>query len=73
VGGTPSLKANAGPGDKPRSGTLLEYAADRAGPLCRPSQLFVESNHQDRIYLDKVEALEKQLGIYDLAQFTPQV
>jgi hemerythrin-like domain-containing protein len=23
------------------------------------------------IYLDKVEALEKQLGIYDLAQFTP--
>ena len=25
------------------------------------------------IYLDKVEALEKQLGIYDLAQFTPQV
>jgi hemerythrin-like domain-containing protein len=25
------------------------------------------------IYLDKVEALEKQLGIYDLAQFTPKV
>ncbi len=25
------------------------------------------------IYLDKVEALEKQLNIYDLAQFTPQV
>jgi hemerythrin-like domain-containing protein len=24
------------------------------------------------IYLDKVEALEKKLGIYDLAQFTPQ-
>jgi hemerythrin-like domain-containing protein len=24
------------------------------------------------IYLDKVEALEKQLGIYDLAQFTPK-
>jgi hemerythrin-like domain-containing protein len=24
------------------------------------------------IYLDKVEALEKRLGIYDLAQFTPQ-
>jgi hemerythrin-like domain-containing protein len=24
------------------------------------------------IYLDKVEALEKQLGIYDLAQFTPR-
>ena len=23
------------------------------------------------IYLDKVTALEKQLGIYDLAQFTP--
>jgi len=23
------------------------------------------------IYVDKVEALEKQLGIYDLAQFTP--
>ncbi|UWZ86366.1 hemerythrin domain-containing protein [Occallatibacter riparius] len=25
------------------------------------------------IYLDKVEALEKQLNIYDLAQFTPKV
>jgi hemerythrin-like domain-containing protein len=24
------------------------------------------------IYLDKIEALEKKLGIYDLAQFTPQ-
>ncbi|HET6206016.1 MAG TPA: hemerythrin domain-containing protein, partial [Terracidiphilus sp.] len=24
------------------------------------------------IYLDKVEALEKRLGIYDLAQFTPE-
>jgi hemerythrin-like domain-containing protein len=26
----------------------------------------------DDIYLDKVEALEKRLGIYDLAQFTPK-
>ena len=24
------------------------------------------------IYVDKVEALEKQLGIYDLNQFTPK-